>query len=99
MPYSNNPSELRGGIDKRFDLLYLTAGRPHVGQKCGKQPQKWEECTYPVDEDDSKVIGQDAQHRSPQAAQAKAKAVEEAGDHADAVGQHVLRVDDDSGKG
>ena len=52
-----------------------------------------------VDRDDAGDVGQFAEHGGPDASHAEGHAEEEAGDHADAAGQKLLRVDEDRREG
>ena len=70
-----------------------------VRQEYGQHPQKWQESTDFIDQENAGVVRNHPQHRGAKATHTEGKTEKESGNHTDTPGQQLLRVDQDSRKG
>src|SRR5579871_2359267 len=72
---------------------------PHVRQERSEQPDRWQECTDLIDEADRGDVGELAERRGAQAADAESDTEEHARDHAETMRHQFLCEHDDRGSG
>ncbi len=83
----------------RVTPLWQAPSAPlHVRQEGGEQSDQRQERAEPVHGLDAGDVGDPAQRRRADAGEPEREAVEDAGDHAHASGQQVLRIDQDGGE-
>ena len=74
-------------------------GGPRTRQERGDDSDRRQEGADLIDEAEARTVGDDAEQRRADAAQAEREAEEEARHRSDIAGRQLLRVDDDGGEG
>src|SRR5262249_29897611 len=93
---------MAGGKALLFGWSSLRSGagcQPQVRQEYREQPDRRHEGADLIDKADARPVGELAEDGGADSADPKGEAEKEAGDHADAAGQQLLRIDDDGREG
>ncbi|MNT59661.1 hypothetical protein D3C72_1971920 [compost metagenome] len=69
-----------------------------IRQEYGQYPQKWQESTDFIDQEDARVVCNQPQHSRTKASHPKRKSEKQPGNHANTTRHQLLSIHQDSGK-